>query len=51
MEFDRHFALEPDDVVYLSGTIDAIGAYFLLFPETRELPVAYRAPPAEDTTR
>jgi Trk K+ transport system NAD-binding subunit len=51
MEFDRHFALEPDDVVYLSGTIDAIGAYFLLFPETRELPVAYRAAPAEDTTR
>lgn len=42
MEFDRHFVLEPDDVVYLSGTTEAIGAYFMQFPETRELPVAYR---------
>jgi K+/H+ antiporter YhaU regulatory subunit KhtT len=47
MEFDRHFQLQRDDVVYLSGTTDAIGAYFWQFPETRELPVAYRPAPAE----
>jgi Trk K+ transport system NAD-binding subunit len=42
LEFDRHFALQPDDIVYLSGTRHDIGAYFSQFPETRELPVAYR---------
>jgi Trk K+ transport system NAD-binding subunit len=49
MEFDRHFALEPRDVVYLSGTTEAIAAYFMLFPETREMPVAHRATPEELT--
>jgi voltage-gated potassium channel len=42
LEFDRTFQLEPDDVVYLSGTLESIGAYFVQFPQTRELPVFYR---------
>jgi len=47
MEFDRHFQLEGDDVVYLSGSLESIGAYFIQFPETRELPVFYRPAPQE----
>ena len=51
MEFDRHFQLERDDVVYLSGTLESIGAYFLQFPETRELPVFYRPAQSEPEAR
>ncbi|HLG05355.1 MAG TPA: NAD-binding protein [Gemmatimonadales bacterium] len=42
MEFDSGFAIERDDVVYLSGTPESIGAYFLLFPGTQELPAFFR---------
>jgi hypothetical protein len=28
------FQLQPDDVVYLSGTLESIGAYFVQFPTT-----------------
>lgn len=51
MEFDRHFQLEPDDVVYLSGTLESIGAYFTQFPQTRELPVFYRPAQSEHEAR
>lgn len=40
VELEQTFQVEPNDVVYLCGTHEAVGKYFAMFPETRELPIA-----------